>query len=142
MDVATPKRRVPPQLPIARTTTSGPGQRTSTTPSPTRYSWNITITRFPDPDNKNTMIWGLAVGVSVSVLGISVGLMIYCYYRRSALCVDVCTKIRRERCRGTAAGVIWNPGAMERGDIPIEELGPTNGADEEEELFDAASETH
>ena len=141
VDKVTPKRRQNPHLPIAIPTTPTPRPTRPVATRRPRIVWNATITQFPDPDNRDALVWGLVVTASVTVCGLVVGIVIYFHYKRGRGHMNVKGTIKYHR----GAGTLRNPsatGKLEEERIDIENLGPkdadnnTNGEEEDETVFE------
>ena len=138
VDIVTNRRRNPPRLPIAHPGTTTPPMRTTTPTPATRFVWNATITRFRDPDNRDAMLWGLVVTLSIAVFGLSVGITCYCYWKRGPR-AHVTTRIQRAAAQARAAATktrpqtktVQKPMEVEEGleDIPLDETEFGNDSD-------------
>ena len=106
VDRVTPCHQQNPHLPIAHPSTSTARPRHMSMRKP-RIIWNATLTQFPDPDDRNTLVWGLVISVSVSVLGLSIGLVCYCHYKHGGLRITLRGTVTYNR----GAGTIENMGA-------------------------------
>ena len=140
VDLVTPKRRQNPHLPIAHPTTMTPRPRPTAPTRRPRIVYNATITQFPDPDDRNALVWGLVVTVSISVFGFVFGIVCYFHYKRGRGHMTVRGNVRYDRSAGTLANTAAGA-RLEEGHVDIENLGPKSQTDVQDEDEDEEEET-